>query len=111
MAQLSIQFIYRYKPLVCLAALKGDILMRIADDQNVHKVKDINRWATKTSRVKKAHKDEFEDQLTDEIIKRKSKVKTKIKKDQKKEHQALVDEIQELDEEKPNNSNNFSSWA
>ena len=85
--------------------------MRISDDQNVHKVKDINCWSTKTSRVKKAHKDEFEEQLTDGINERKSKVKTKIKKDTKKEHQALVDENQELDEEKPNNSNHFSSWA
>ena len=85
--------------------------MRIADDQNVHKVKDINRWATKTSRVKKAHKDEFEEQLADGINERKSKVKTKIKKDTKNEHQALVDENLELDEEKSNNSNHFSSWA
>ena len=111
MAQLSIQFIYRYKPLVSLGPLKGGILMRISDDQNVHKVKDINRWATKTSRVKKAHKDEFEEQLADGINERKSKVKTKIKKGTKKEHQALVDGNQELDEEKPNNNNHFSSWA
>ena len=78
--------------------------MRISDDQNVHKVKDINRWATKTSRVKKAHKDEFEEQLADAINERKFKAKTKIKKDKKKENQ-------ELDEEKPNNSNHFSRWA
>ena len=111
MAQLSIQFIYRYKPLVSLGALKGGILMRISDDQNAHKVKDINRWATKTSRVKKVHKDEFEEQLADGINERKSKVKTEIKIYTQKEHQALVDESQELDEEKPNNSNHFSSWA
>jgi hypothetical protein len=111
MAQLSIQFIYRYKPLVSIGALKGGILMRISDDQNVHKVKDINRWATKTSRVKKAHKDEFEEQLADGINERKSNVKTKIKKDKKKRHQSLVYESQELDEEKPNNSKHFSSWA
>jgi hypothetical protein len=85
--------------------------MRITDDQNVHKVKDINRWATKTSSVKKAHKDEFEEQLADGINERKSKVKTKIKKGTKKEYQALVDGNQELDEEKPNNNNHFSSWA
>jgi hypothetical protein len=85
--------------------------MRISDDQHFQKVKDINRWATKTSRVKKAHKDEFEEQLAEGINERKSKVKTKIKKCTKKEHQALVDESQELDEEKPNNSNYFSSWA
>ena len=85
--------------------------MRISDDQNFHKVKDINRGATKISIVKKAHKDEFEEQLADGINERKSKVKTKIKQYIKKEHQALVDESQELDEEKPNNSNHFSSWA
>jgi hypothetical protein len=85
--------------------------MRISDDQNIHNVKDINRWETKTSRVKKAHKDEFEEQLSEEINDRKSKVKKKIKKDKKKEHQALVDERQEPYEEKPNNSKHFSSWA
>ena len=85
--------------------------MRISDDQNAHKIKDINRWATKKSRVKKAHKDEFEEQLADGINEIKYKVKSKIKKDTKKEHQALIDESQELDEEKPNNSNHFSSWA
>ena len=85
--------------------------MRISDDQNIHKVKDINRWATKTSRVKKAHKDEFEEQLADGINERKSKVKTKTKKDTKKEHQTLVDESHELGEEKPINSNHFSNWA
>ena len=85
--------------------------MRISDDLNVHKVKDRNRWATKTSRVKKTHKDEFEEQLADGINERKSKVKTNTKKDIKKKHQFLVDESQELNEEKPNNSNHFSSWA
>jgi hypothetical protein len=110
MDQLSIQFIYRYKPLVVLGVLEGGILMRIPDDQNVHKVKYINRWATKTSRVKKVHKDEFEEQLADGINEGKSKVKTE-KKDTQKKQQALVDEGQELDEEKPINSNNFSSWA
>ena len=85
--------------------------MRISDDQNDHKVKDINRGATKISIVKKAHKDEFEEQLADGINERKSMVKMKIKKNTQKEHQALVDESQVLDEEKPNNSNHFSSWA
>ena len=85
--------------------------MRISDDQNAHKVKDINRGATKTSIVKKAQKVEFEEQLADGINERKSKVKTKIYKDTQKEYQALVDESHELDEEKPKNSNHFSSWA
>ena len=85
--------------------------MRISDDLNIHKVKDINRWATKTSRVKKAHKDEFEEQLADGINERKSKVKSKTHKDTKKKHQALVYERHELDEENPNNSSYFSSWA
>jgi hypothetical protein len=84
--------------------------MRISDDLNVHKVKDRNHWATKTSRVKKTHKDEFEEQLADGLNERKSKVKTKIKKNTKK-NQLLVDESQGLDEEKPRNSNHFSSWA
>ena len=85
--------------------------MRISEEQNTHKVKDINRGTTKISRVKKAHKDDFEEQLTDVINERKLKVKKNIHKDTQKEHQALVEESQELDEEKPNNSNYFSSWA
>ena len=85
--------------------------MRISDDQNVHKVKDINRGATKTSIVKKTHKDEFEEQLADGINERKSKVKTKIIKETQKEQQALVDESKAPEEEKPNNSDHFSSWA
>ena len=85
--------------------------MRISDEHNVQKVKDINRWATKTSIVKKAHKDDFEEQLADGINERKSKVKTKTHKDTQKEQQALVDENQELDEENSNNSNHFSSWV
>ena len=100
MAQLSIQFIYRYKPLISLRALKGGILMRISEDQYAHKVKDIKRWATKISRVKKAHKDDFEEQLSDGINERKTKVKTNNKKETQKEHQALVVESQELDEDK-----------
>lgn len=85
--------------------------MRISEEQNAHKVKDINRGTTKISRVKKAHKDDFEEQLTDVINERKLKVKKNIHKDTQKEHQALVDESQELDEEKSNNSNYFTSWA
>jgi hypothetical protein len=91
--------------------LKGGFIMRIPDDKNVHIVKDGNRWAIKTSRVKKTHKDEFEEELADRIDEIKSKVKTKIKKDIKKEHQVLVDESQELEEEKLNNSDHFSIWA
>jgi hypothetical protein len=111
MAQLSILLIYRHKPLIGLGELKGGVIMRIPDDQNVHKVKCTNRWAIKTSRVKKAHKDEFEEELADRIDERKSKAKTKIKKDIIKVHQALVDESQELEEEKPINSDHFSIWA
>ena len=85
--------------------------MRISEEQYVHKTKDINRGATKTSRVKKAHKDDFEEQLADGINERKSKVKKNTHKDTLKEHQAPVNESQELDEEKPNNSHYFSSWA
>jgi len=85
--------------------------MRISEEQNVQKVKDINRGTTKISRVKKAHKDDFEEQLSDVINERKLKVKKNIHKNTQKEHQSLVDESQELDEEKPNNNNYFSSWA
>jgi hypothetical protein len=85
--------------------------MRISDDQNANKVKGINRWAKKISRVKKTHKDDFEEQLADGLNEIESKVKTKIKKGTQKKHQVLVDESQELDEEKPRNSNHFSSWA
>ena len=85
--------------------------MRIPDYQNVHGVKDGNHRTTKTSRVNKAHEDEFEKELADCINKRESNAKTKRKKDTQKEHQALVDESQELDEETPSNSDHFSSWA
>tara|TARA_Y100001960_G_scaffold213014_1_gene222506 strand:- start:1098 stop:1355 length:258 start_codon:yes stop_codon:yes gene_type:complete len=85
--------------------------MRIPDYQNVHGVKDGNHWTTKTSRVNKAHEDEFEKELADCINKRKSNAKTKRKKDSQKKHRALVDESQELDEETPSNSDHFSSWA
>ena len=109
--------------------------MRIPDYRNVHGVKDLNRWTTKTSRVDKAHEDEFEKELEDFIHRRKSEAKRK--KETQKEHQALIDEDQELDEvqlgihrlfaeydkkiksetdidldeETPNNSGQFSSWA
>ena len=72
--------------------------MRIPDYQNVHGVKDLNHWTTKTRRDNKAHEDEFEKELVDCVNKRKSKAKTKIKKRAQKEHQALVDESQERDE-------------
>ena len=111
--------------------------MRIPDYRNVHGVKDLNHWTTKTSRVDRAHKDEFEKELEDSIYKRKSEAKTKRKKETQKEHQALIDESQELDEmqleidhlfseydkkikpetdidlyeETPSNSDQFSSWA
>ena len=72
--------------------------MRIPDYRNVHGVKDLNHWTTKTNKVDKAHKDEFEKELEDSIHKRKSEAKTKIKKETQKEQQALIDESQELDE-------------
>jgi hypothetical protein len=56
--------------------------MRIPDYPNVHGVKYSNHWTTKTCRVEK----------------RKSEEKTKIKKEAQKKHQALIDESQELDE-------------
>jgi len=123
--------------LVGLRTLEGGILMRIPDYPNVHGVKYLNHWTTKTSRVEKAHEDAFEKELEDSIHKRKSEEKTKIKKETQKKHQALIGENQELDEmeleidhlfseydkkiksvtdidldeETPNNSDQFSSWA
>ena len=111
--------------------------MRIPDYRNVHGVKDLNHWTTKTSKVDKAHKDAFEKELGSSIHKRKPKVKTKRKKETQKEHQALIYESQELDEmqleidhlfseydkkiksetdidldeETSNNSGQFPSWA
>ena len=110
--------------------------MRIPDYRNVHGVKDLNHWTTKTSRVEKAHEDAFEKELEDTIHKRKSEEKTKIEKEAQK-NLALIDESQELgkmelemghlfsendkkiksemnidlDEETPNSSDQFSSWA
>ena len=72
--------------------------MRIPDYRNVHGGKDLNHWTTKTSRVNKAHEDEFKKELEDSIHKRNSEAKTKRKKETQKEHQALIDEDQELDE-------------
>ena len=68
--------------------------MRIPDYRNVHGVKGINQWATKTDRVDKAHKDEFEKELEDSIHKRKSE--TKKKEETQKEELALIYENQEL---------------
>jgi len=105
--------------------------MRISDYQNVHGVKVVNRWTNKTSRVKKAHEDEFEKELADCLNKRKSQAKPKRKKDTKNEDQTLFDESQgrdkmlvetdhlfteletdiDLDEKKPNNSDRFSGWV
>jgi len=123
--------------LVGLGTLEGGILMRIPDYRNVHGVKDPNHWTPKANRVDKAHEDEFEKELEDSIHKRKSEEKTKIEKETQKKHPALIDESQELDEmeleidhlfseydkkiksvtdidldeETPNNSDQFSSWA
>ena len=123
--------------MIALGTLEGGILMRIPDYRNVHGVKDLNHWTSKTSRVDKAHEDAFEKELEDSIHKRKSEEKTKIEKETQKKHQALIDESQELDEmeleidhlfyeydkkiksvtdidldeETPNNSDQFSSWA
>ena len=123
--------------MVALGTLEGGILMRIPDYRNVHGVKDLNRWTTKTSRVEKAHEDAFEKELEDSIYKRKSEEKTKIEKETQKRYPALIDESQELDEmkleidhlfseydkkiksvtdigldeETPNKSDQFSSWA
>ena len=111
--------------------------MRIPDYRNVHGVKDLNHWTTKTSRVEKAQEDGFEKELEDSIHKRKSEEKTKIEKEAQKKHPTLIDESQELgkmelemghlfsendkkiksemnidlDEETPNGNDQFSSWA
>ena len=123
--------------MVGLGTREGDILMRIPDYRNVHGVKGLNHWITKTNRVDKAHKDEFEKELEDSIHKRKSEEKTKRKKETQNKPQALIDESQELgemqleidhlfseydkkiksetdidlDEETSNNSDQFPSWA
>ena len=67
--------------MVGLGTLEGGILMRIPDYRNVHGVKDLNHWTTKTSRVDGVHKYEFEKELEDPIYKRKSEAKTKRKKE------------------------------
>jgi len=53
--------------------------MRIPDYRNVHGVKDLNHWTTKTSRIDKAHEDEFEKELEDSIHKRKPENRIKPK--------------------------------
>ena len=70
--------------------------MRIPDYPNVHGVKYLNHWTSKTSRVEKAHEDAFENELEDSIHKR--IFVEKIKKETQKKHQSLMDESQELDE-------------
>ena len=72
--------------------------MRIPDYPNVQGVKYLNNWTSKTSRVEKAHKDEFENEFEDSIHKRISAVKMKIKKRDSKNNQSLLGESQELDE-------------
>jgi len=64
--------------------------MRIPDYRNVHGVKDVNHWTTKTSRVNKAHEDEFEKELVDCINKKKSEAKRKRKKTLKKISKLLL---------------------
>ena len=101
--------------------------MRIPDYRNVHGVKDFNHWTTKTSRVDRAHKDEFEKELENSIYKRKSEAKRKRKNpltpdEELVEMQLEVDHLFteyeqkvkwetdiDLDEEMPNNGARFSS--
>ena len=56
-----------------VGTLEGGILMRIPDYRNVDRVKNLNYWRIKTSRVDRVHKDEFEKELEDSIHKRKEK--------------------------------------
>ena len=67
--------------------------MRIPDYRNVHGVKDLNNWTTKTSRVEKAHEDEFEKELENSIHKRKPKAKTKRKKETEKNIRLLFRKV------------------
>jgi len=53
--------------------LEGGILMRIPDYRNVDRIKSLNYWRIKTSRVDRVHKDEFEKELENSIHKRKEK--------------------------------------
>ena len=69
--------------LVGLGMLDEGALMRIPDYRNVHGVKDSNHWIPKTSRVEKAHEDEFEKELEDSIHKIKSEAKTKKRRNSK----------------------------
>ena len=68
--------------MVGLQTLEGGILMRIPYYPNVHGVKYLNHWTSKTSRVEKAHEDAFENELEDSIHKR--IFVEKIKKNPKK---------------------------
>ena len=72
--------------------------MRIPDYRNVHGVKGLNQWTTKTSRVDKAHKDEFEKELEDSIYKRKSEEKKQRKEETQRENLAIIYENRELNE-------------
>jgi len=47
--------------------------MRIPDYRNVNRVKNLNYWRIKISRVDRVHKDEFEKELEDSIHKKKEK--------------------------------------
>ena len=47
--------------------------MRIPDYRNFDRVKNLNYWRIKTSRVNRVHKDEFEKELEDSIHKTKEK--------------------------------------
>jgi hypothetical protein len=117
--------------------LEGGILMRIPDYRNVHGIKGLNQWTTKTNRVDKAHKDEFEKELEDSIHKRRSEAKAKKKEKIKRKNLAIIYEDQklsemqqetgqlfsecdknlksetdlDLDEGTKNNSSKFSSWS
>ena len=103
--------------------------MRIPDYRNVHGVKDTNHWTPKTSRVDKAHEDEFEKELEDSVRKRKSKSKKRRKKPQTQdegldemqlevdhlftEYEQKAEEGKDitLDEETSDNGSRFSSWS
>ena len=51
--------------------------MRIPDYPNVHGVKYLNHWTTKTSRVEKAHEDAFDKSWKTPFIKENLKKKRK----------------------------------
>ena len=58
--------------------------MWIPDYRNVHGVKDLNHWKTKTSRVVKANEDTFEKELENSVHKRKSEEKKGVEKETQK---------------------------